>query len=75
MITQALFWSQKLPFMVPMTNTNFVYKQQFVKIAFLGKTLAPYSKAKRQKIHISEMVHLKMISLAESRGSSRFLNT
>ena len=25
-ITHALFWSQKLPFMVPMTNTNFVLK-------------------------------------------------
>ena len=24
--TYALFWSQKLPFMVPMTNTNFVFK-------------------------------------------------
>ena len=36
--------------------------------------LVPYCMTKRQKNHCFNMVHLRKISLAESRGSSRFFN-
>ena len=36
--------------------------------------LVPYCMTKRQKNHCFNMVRLRKISLAESRGSSRFFN-
>ena len=71
----CIFLVSKVAFYGAYDQYKLCFKQPFVKIAFLAKRLAPYCKAKRQKIHTSEMVHPRMISLAESRGSSRFLNT
>ena len=65
---------QKLSFMMLITNTNFVFKLRLVFVPIWGKTLVPYCRTKRQKNHCFNMVHLRKISLAESRGSSRFFN-
>ena len=45
-----------------------------VFVPIWGKTLVPYCRTKRQKNHCFNMVRLRKISLAESRGSSRFFN-
>ena len=69
-----IFWCQKLSFMTLITNTNFVFKLRLLFLPIWGKTLVPYCRTKRQKNHCFNMVRLRKISLAESRGSSRFFN-
>ena len=56
------------------TKTNFIFKFRLVFVPIWGKTLVPYCMTKRQINHCFNMVRLKKISLAESRGSSRFFN-
>ena len=63
---------QKLSFMTLITNTNFIFKSSLVFVPTWGKMLVPYCTTKRQKNHCFNMVRLKKISIAESRGSSRF---
>ena len=65
-------WCQKLPGIILVTNTNFIFKNILVKVPFWVKTSVPYESRKREKIHISYIVHLRKISLSESRGSRSF---
>ena len=69
---QAHIWGQKLPFIIFVANRNFIFKNISIKIPFRAKTLVPYESRKREKIHISYIVHPRKISLAESRGSRSF---
>ena len=70
--TQILL--QKLSLMMLITDTNFVFKLHLVFVPIWGKMLVPYCMTKRQKNHCFNMVRLRKISFAESRGSSRFFN-
>ena len=65
---------QKLSFMTLITNTKLVFMLLLVSVPIWGKTLFPYCRTKRQKNHCFNMVHLRKISLAESRGSNMFFN-
>ena len=67
-------FASKVVLMTLITNTNFVFKLRLVFVPIWGKTLVPYCRTKRQKNHCFNMVRLRKISLAESRGSSRFFN-
>ena len=71
-IIKAHIWHQKLPFIIYVANRNFTFKNISIKIPFRAKTLVPYESQKREKIHISYIVHPRNISLTESRGSSSF---
>ena len=71
-IIQAHIWRQKLPFIIFVANRNFIFKNISIKIPFRAKTLVPYESQKREKIHISYIMHPRNISLTESRGSSSF---
>ena len=72
-IIHDLNWCQKLPGIILVTNTNFILKNILLKVPFLAKTMVPYESRKREKIHISYIVHPRKIPLTESRGSSSFL--
>ena len=65
---------QKLSLMTLISYTNFVFKLCLAFVPIWGKMLVPYCRMKRQKNHCFNMVRLRKISLAESRGSSRFFN-
>ena len=65
-------WCQKLPGIILVTNTNFIFKNILVKVPFWVKTSVPYESQKREKIHISYIIHPRTISLTESRGSRSF---
>ena len=67
-----LNWCQKLPGINLVTNTNFILKNILVKVPFWAKTMVPYESQKKEKIHISYILHPRKISLTESRGSSSF---
>ena len=67
-----LNWCQKLPGIILVTSTNFILKNILVKVPFWAKTIVPYESQKREKIHISYIVHPRKISLTESRGSRSF---
>ena len=71
-IIHDLSWCQKLPGIILVTSTNFISKNTLVKVPFWAKTIVPYESKKREKIHISYIVHLRKISLTESRGSRSF---
>ena len=71
-IIQAHIWHQKLPFIIFVANRNFIFINISIKLPFRAKTLVPYESQKREKIHISYIVHPRNISLTESRGSSSF---
>ena len=71
-IIKAHTWHQKLPFIIFVANRNFIFKNISIKIPFWAKTLVPYESQKREKIHISYIMHPRNISLTESRGSSSF---
>ena len=71
-IMHDLNWCQKLPGIILVTNTNFIFKNILVKVPFWAKTLDPYESQKREKNCISYIVHPRKISLTESRGSSSF---
>ena len=71
-ITHDLNWCQKLPGIILVTGTNFIVKNILVKVPFWAKTLVPYESRKREKIHISYIMHPRKISLTESRGSRSF---
>ena len=72
-IIHDLNWCQKLPGIILVTSTNFILKNILVKVPFWAKTMVPYESQKREKIHISYIVHPRKISLTESRGSRSFL--
>ena len=72
-IIKAHIWHQKLPFIIFVANSNFIFINILIKIPFRAKTLVPYESQKREKNHISYIVHPRNISLTESRGSSSFL--
>ena len=69
---KAHIWRQKLPFIIFVANRHFIFKNISIKIPFRAKTLVPYESQKREKIHISYIMHPRNISLTESRGSSSF---
>ena len=71
-IIKAHIWHQKLPFIIFVANRNFIFINISIKIPFRAKTLVPYESQKREKIHISYIVHPRNISLTESRGSRSF---
>ena len=71
-IIHDLNWCQKLPGIILVTSTNFILKNILVKVPFWAKTMVPYESQKREKIHISYIVHPRKISLTESRGSRSF---
>ena len=71
-IIKAHIWHQKLPFIIFVANRNFIFINISIKIPFRAKTLVPYESQKREKIHISYIMHPRNISLTESRGSSSF---
>ena len=71
-IIKAHIWHQKLPFIIFVANRNFIFINISIKIPFRAKTLVPYESQKREKIHISYIVHPRKISLTESRGSRSF---
>ena len=71
-IIHDLNWCQKLPGIILVTSTNFILKNILVKVPFWAKTIVPYESQKREKIHISYIVHPRKISLTESRGSRSF---
>ena len=48
------------------------FKKILVKVPFWAKTMVPYESRKREKIHISYIIHPRTISLTESRGSKSF---
>ena len=68
-------WYQKLLNITSMSNTHFDFFWELTIMLILAKMLVPYCKMKSQQIHHFNMVHPRDISLAESRGSSRFLST
>ena len=70
-----LFWHEKLPRIMFISNTYLIFKNILVYIDFLNKMLVPYCKSKRHIFHILDLVHPRKISLAESRGSIRFSST
>ena len=63
---------QKLPGIILVTSINFILKYILVKVPFWAKTMVPYESQKREKIHISYIVHPRKIWLTESRGSRSF---
>ena len=69
------FWYQKLLNITFMSNTHFNFFWELTNMLILAKMLVPYCKMKSQQIQHFNMVHPRDISLAESRGSSRFLST
>ena len=71
-IIHDLNWCQKLPGIILVTSTNVILKNILVKVPFWAKTMVPYESQKREKIHISYIVHPRKISLTESRGSRSF---
>ena len=71
-IIHDLNWCQKLPDIILVTSINFILKNILVKVPFWAKTMVPYESWKREKIHISYIVHPRKISLTESRGSKSF---
>ena len=71
-IIHDLNWCQKLPGIILVTSRNFILKNILVKVPFWAKTMVPYESQKREKIHISYIVHPRKISLTESRGSRSF---
>ena len=71
-IIKADIWHQKLHFIIFVANRNFIFVNILIKIPFQAKTLVLYESQKREKIHISYIVHPRDISLTESRGSSSF---
>ena len=71
-IIHDLNWCQKLPGIILVNSTNFILKNILVKVPFWAKTMVPYESRKREKIHISYIVHRRKISLTESRGSRSF---
>ena len=71
-IIKAHIWHQKLPFIIFVANRNFIFINISIKIPFRAKTLVPYESRKREKIHISYIVHPRKISLTESMGSRSF---
>ena len=68
----SLNWCQKLSAFILVTNTNSIFKNILVKVPFWSKTSVPYESWKREKNHISYIIHPRTISLAESRGSRSF---
>ena len=48
-IINLLVWSQKLPYIAIMIDANFVFKLDFVEIAFSGKTLVSYCWEKKTR--------------------------
>ena len=61
-----------MPGIILVTSTNFILKNIFVKVPFWAKMMVPYESQKREKIHISYIVHPRKISLTESRGTRSF---
>ena len=62
-IIHDLNWCQKLPGIILVTSTNFILKNILVKVPFWAKTMVPYESRKREKIHISYIMHPRKISL------------
>ena len=69
------FWSYKVSNIIFIPNTYFNFFWEMNNMPILAKMLVPYRKTKSQLIQHFNMVHPRDISLAESRGSSRFLST
>ena len=69
------FWYQKLLNITFMSNTHFDFFWELNNMPILAKMFDSYCKTKSQQIQHFNMVHRRDISLAESRGSSRFLST
>ena len=67
-------WCQKLLNIIFISNTHFNFFWELNNMPILAKMLVPYCKMKSQQIQHFNMVHPRDISLAESRGSSRFFN-
>ena len=74
-IIHILFWHEKLPRIMFISNTYLIFKNILVYTDFLNKMLVPYCKSKRHIFYILDLVHPRKISLAESRGSIRFSST
>ena len=74
-MTHDFFWSYKVPNIIFIHNTYFKFVWEMNNMPILAKMLVPYHKTKSQLIQHFNMVHPRDISLAESRGSSRFLST
>ena len=78
---RKLVWFGMIWVSVPKIDLWGIFPTQFsslswdllVKVPFWAKTMVPYESQKREKIHISYIVHPRKISLTESRGSSSFL--
>ena len=68
-------WCQKLLIITFMSNPHLIFFWELNNMPILAKMLVPYWKTKSQQIQHFNMVHRRDISLAESRGSSRFLST
>ena len=71
-IIHDLNWCQKLPGIILVTSTNFILKNILVKVPFRVEMMDPYESQKREKIHISYIMHPRTILLTESRGSRSF---
>ena len=71
-IIHDLNWSQKLPGIILVTSTNFIFKNILVKVPFWAETMVPNESQKREKIHISYIMHPRKNSRTESRGSRSF---
>ena len=71
-IIHDLNWCQKLPGIILVTSTNFTLKNILVKVPFWAKMMVPYESQKREKIHISYIMHPRKISLTKSRGNKSF---
>ena len=69
------FWSYKVSNIIFIPNTYFNFFWEMNNMLILAKLMVPYRKTKSQLIQHFNMVHPRDISLAESRGSSRFLST
>ena len=56
------------------TGTKFVFKSHLVFVSFYAKHYFPIVRRKDKKNHCFNVWHLRKISIAERRGSSRFFN-
>ena len=74
-INHDSIWCQKLLNIIFMSNTHFNFFWELNNMPILAKMFVSYCKTKSQQIQHFNMVHRRDISLAESRGSSRFLST
>ena len=67
------FWHQKLPSIILIPNTYFIFFLELNNMTILAKMFVPYRKTKRQLIQHFNMVHPRDISLHKVGVAAGFL--